>query len=857
MATQGEEAVAVQKRKYLDLLDDENQTGEFHEKVAKMIDAGKQRLIINMNDLRAIEAEGMQDLCPRLLTSPFDEINAFQQAISEKVDSMNPSYSKLFDNKFFVGFEGSFGAHHVTPRGLSASLLGKMVTIEGIVSRCSLVHPKVTKSVHYCPETEQSLERSYRDATSIDGLPTYGLYPKEDEDGNPLVTEYGLSSYKNHQRLTIQEMPERAPTGQLPRSVDVILDDDLVDTCKPGDRVRLVGVYRALPSKSNGGTSGVFKTVLLGNNVQSLEKQHATPTLTEVDIANIKKLARRQKSKASLSAFELLAKSLAQSIYGADEVKQGLLCLLLGGEERLLKRGGHIRGDINVLMIGDPSCGKSQLMRFIRNIAPHCITTTGRGSSGVGLTAAVTTDQDTGERRLEAGAMVLADRGIVCIDEFDKMSDIDRVAIHEVMEQQTVTIAKAGIHTSLNARCSVLAAANPVYGRYDEYQTPMDNIGLPDSLLSRFDLLFIMLDEMRPERDRMLASHVLRSHTFRKTGETDGAPLQIDESADVIIAEERDDGGRETPMYATHDVALLGRRRKNAPKLLDVEFVRKYIMYAKAKCHPSLEMEAAELIAERYAQLRSKETEYKSLPVTARTLECMIRLSTAHAKARLSEKVEREDAQSALELINFSYFNNAKPRDKEDDRMGVSDESSDDDDDEAPDGGAQSQQSAATTPAKSKQADLSRSSAKKKPSPKKGKGKGKAPAERGDPFAFPDSPRKSTSTEISRTTPRRKAAVSGDAASAAVAPMDASADAADESRPILVSFSEEQHLKVRDHLAKLFSDQREEVVEVSVLWAAIQKIDADLVTTDELNAILSKMEEDNDVMVTSGKIFKI
>lgn len=426
-----------------------------------------------------------------------------------------------------MGFEGTFGERHVNPRTLKSSYLGNLVCCEGIVTKCSSVRQKLLTSVHYCPATNKVLEKKFADFTMLDTVVTNNAYPTEDENKNPLETEFGHSVYKDHQTFTIQELPESAPAGQLPRSVDCVADLDLADRVKPGDRVRIIGVFRVLPNKQNGVSSGSFRSIIIINNIQMLSKE-IIPNFEPQDVKDVRKIAKAK------DPFELLARSLAPSICGHEETKKALLCLLLGGMEKVLNNGSRLRGDINVLLIGDPSVAKSQLLRYVLRMAPRAITTTGRGSSGVGLTAAVTTDPDSGERRLEAGAMVLADRGVVCIDEFDKMSDIDRTAIHEVMEQGRVTISKAGIHAKLNARCSVLAAANPVYGRYNPFKSPMDNIGMQDSLLSRFDLIFVLLDEHDSDRDADVAGHVLKLHTYRTPGEADGTVLPMGGGVDTI-----------------------------------------------------------------------------------------------------------------------------------------------------------------------------------------------------------------------------------------------------------------------------------------------------------------------------------
>ena len=554
----------------------------------------------------------------------------------------------LTDVKIKVAIAGPVSNAPASPRQLTSSSLRQLICVEGVATKVSSIKPKVTRSVHYCPATKQHEAREYVDSTDPHlGLPavdssgrelpdriiniTSSIYPTKDKEGNQLETEFGLSTFKDHQTVTLQEMPERAPMGQLPRSIELVLDHDLVDRIKPGDRVQVVGVYRALATTASGQstTSGLFKTVVLVNNVQILGRDVSHLNFSPQDIRTIRSIGKRD------DVLSILGRSVAPSIHGHEIIKKALALQLLSGVEKNLDNGTHLRGDINILMVGDPSTAKSQLLRSAMIIAPLAVSTTGKGSSGVGLTAAVTSDPDTRERRLEAGAMVLADRGLVCVDEFDKMSENDRVAIHEAMEQQTVTIAKAGIHASLNARCSVLAAANPVYGQYDRRRRIQENIGLPDSLLSRFDLLFIVLDQLDPSSDRRIASHVIGGHRYRPGfGQTGHDSDYDDDDDDEVAAAESS---------KTHSVWQRARGTSNqaatddphSNDILQHDFLRKYIHFAKTRMSPVLTEGAREFIANRYAEMRSRQDE-RTLPVTARSLETVIRLATAHAKVRIS-----------------------------------------------------------------------------------------------------------------------------------------------------------------------------------------------------------------------------
>jgi len=701
-----------------------------------MLQKNQRRLVVNIDHVRDHNPE----MAEGLLNDPFDFIVAFDHALKEIVKTIPQARPDQTDADvlYYCAWAGSFGANACNPRTLSSQHLNSMVSIEGIVTRCSLIRPKIVKSVHYTEATQKWHFKEYRDQTMTKGVTTTSVYPTEDQEGNPLMTEYGLCTYRDHQTISIQEMPERAPAGQLPRGVDVILDDDLVDKVKPGDRVQLVGIFRTLGNRNTNHNSALFKTVLLANNVVLLSTKSgggvATATITDTDIRNINKIAKKQK------LFDLLSQSLAPSIYGHDYIKKAILLMLLGGMEKNLENGTHLRGDINILMVGDPSTAKSQLLRFVLNTAPLAIATTGRGSSGVGLTAAVTSDKETGERRLEAGAMVMADRGVVCIDEFDKMSDIDRVAIHEVMEQQTVTIAKAGIHTSLNARCSVIAAANPIFGQYDTHKDPHKNIALPDSLLSRFDLLFVVTDDIEDTRDRQVSEHVLRMHRYRQAGTEEGAPVRESAGQALNVAlNNQAESQRPTDVYEKYDAMLhagvkgTGRGANKKPEVLSIPFMKKYIQYAKTRIKPVLTQEAADRIADIYVGLRNDDMESnqrKTSPMTVRTLETLIRLATAHAKSRLSNRVEDRDAAAAEAILRFALFKEVvedesrkkrrKTRPLEDEEDANNSDSSDDSDGDDANGTARASTARASAARSTRASQRANNNARHRPARRQG-----------------------------------------------------------------------------------------------------------------------------------------
>ncbi|KAL3782344.1 hypothetical protein ACHAW5_003861 [Stephanodiscus triporus] len=528
-------------------------------------------------------------------------------------------------------------------------------------------------------------------------LPMRCLGPNPQECGPaPYTVLPDECIFVDQQTLKLQEAPEMVPTGEMPRSVLVAVERGLVDKAPPGTRVTVLAVASLFTSggggdaggSSSGGAgtkrssdaAGVRTTYL---RVVGMERESSTADSARFSPAEeeaFRRLSRRP------DVYDILHRSVAPSISGSYtvDIKKAILCLLFGGSRKRLPDGMRLRGDINVLLLGDPSTAKSQFLKFATRVAPVGVYTSGKGSSAAGLTASVVRDS-RGEFYLEGGAMVLADGGIVAIDEFDKMRPADRVAIHEAMEQQTISIAKAGITTVLNSRSSVLAAANPVFGRYDDLKSASENIDLMSTILSRFDLIFLVRDVRDEVRDRMICRHVMGVHIGNSGGRGGGG--EGGSGAGLGAFGGINDGNGETELMAA---GMLGGDNlqqaaksstggnsntaaaiaENAMRIatsgigeLDVPTMKKYIQYCKAKCMPRLSDEAGNILASSYVKIRDDVRkrvmeaggqEQAAIPITVRQLEALVRVSESLAKMRLDSRVQSEDIAEALRLFRVS-----------------------------------------------------------------------------------------------------------------------------------------------------------------------------------------------------------
>lgn len=506
-------------------------------------------------------------------------------------------------------------------REVKADCIGQLVTVRGIVTRTTDVKPKVTIATYTC---DQCGCETFQPVKGLDYTPLFECTSSVCQANKALgktTAQIRGSKLVKFQEIKLQEHSDHVPTGNIPRTITVMAHGELTRLCTAGDHIAVSGVFLTIEKTAYRVRTGglAADTYLEAHHIVQMNK-------TEDDELDNEPMS-AQEARELVGGGNFLSKlssSIAPEIYGHEDLKKALLLLLVGGVDKAAS-GMKIRGNINICLMGDPGVAKSQLLGFIDRLAPRSQYTTGRGSSGVGLTAAVLKDPITNELVLEGGALVLADEGICCIDEFDKMLEADRTAIHEVMEQQTVSIAKAGIMTTLNARVSILAAANPVWGRYDIRRSITDNLNLPPALLSRFDLLWLIRDQPEKQKDLSLASHITNIHQ---------------NPSDPQL----------------HDVDAI-----------DMKVMRRYINLCKQK-NPIVPEQLDDRLVRIYLDIRSRRRTRSSddtLFTSPRCMLAIIRLATAFARLRLADKVEEADIDAAVHLYNCSRDSIENPKDKE------------------------------------------------------------------------------------------------------------------------------------------------------------------------------------------------
>eukprot|EP00485_Elphidium_margaritaceum_P002349 CAMPEP_0202687664 /NCGR_PEP_ID=MMETSP1385-20130828/3322_1 /ASSEMBLY_ACC=CAM_ASM_000861 /TAXON_ID=933848 /ORGANISM="Elphidium margaritaceum" /LENGTH=878 /DNA_ID=CAMNT_0049342499 /DNA_START=79 /DNA_END=2715 /DNA_ORIENTATION=- len=534
-------------------------------------------------------------------------------------------------------------------RDLRQLHLNSFVQVSGVVTRRSSVFPQLQLVRFDCLKCGFTTSPIAQNLASNSGGGGGGrrndlVKPSQCPDCNsngPFRLNESKTLYRNYQKIVLQESPGSVPAGRIPRSRDVILIDDLCDQVRPGEQVNITGVYKNIFDISINVVSGfpVFSTIIEANFIQREADYFQEFQITDEEKAFFTNVL----SKTPDFEEQLLSKYMAPSIYGHDYIKRAILYALFGGQEKLHENKHRVRGDINILILGDPGTGKSQFLKYTEKIANRAVYSTGKGASAVGLTASVRRDKMSGEWTLEGGALVLADRGVCMIDEFDKMNEKDRVSIHEAMEQQSISVSKAGIIATLRARCCVIAAANPIRGRYDSSLTFVENVDLTDPILTRFDILAVVKDKVDIIHDEKLANFVVDSHIkYHPSEQVVDAAEEAEQQQQDSQASGNGNGGDGMPYVSQ-------------------EMLKKYIMFAKQTCHPKLDNIDRDKIAEFYSDLRQKSMgSGGGIPIAVRHIESILRLSEARAKLYLRSYVRSDDVDMAIKIVLQSFIDTQK-----------------------------------------------------------------------------------------------------------------------------------------------------------------------------------------------------
>ncbi|KAI9851146.1 MAG: MCM DNA helicase complex subunit [Thelocarpon superellum] len=569
-----------------------------------------------------------------LANAPAEVLNIFDQVAMEVTLLHYPDYERIHSE---IHVRISDLPVHYTLRQLRQTHLNGLVRVSGVVTRRTGVFPQLKYVKFNCAKCGTTLGPFQQESN----VELRISYCQNCQSKGPFSLNSEKTVYRNYQKLTLQESPGTVPAGRLPRHREVVLLWDLIDSAKPGEEIEITGIYRNNYDAQLNNRNGfpVFATILEANHVVKAHDQLAGFRLTEDDERQIRALSRDPQ------IVKKIIDSIAPSIYGHTDIKTAVALSLFGGVSKEAQGRHSIRGDINILLLGDPGTAKSQVLKYIEKTAHRAVFATGQGASAVGLTASVRKDPLTSEWTLEGGALVLADRGTCLIDEFDKMNDQDRTSIHEAMEQQTISISKAGIVTTLQARCSIVAAANPIGGRYNSTIPFSQNVELTEPILSRFDILCVVRDTVDPTEDERLAKFVVNSHGRAHPSATASDENQrgMEIAHDHDVRAEQENGGEP-------------KQEGEIPQ----ELLRKYILYAREHCRPKLYQIDQDKVARLFADMRRESLATGAYPITVRHLEAIMRISEAFCKMRLSEYCTSQDIDRAIAVTVDSFVGSQK-----------------------------------------------------------------------------------------------------------------------------------------------------------------------------------------------------